>query len=147
MELLAGEAAVQISLAQEGVQNIGILQQGLSQEATVPEHHDGVVGERMVLIEQVPRLCGFTGETVEEHERGVGVGGLGQQRRQGCGQGGRKAVADSGQQGPSALRILERDARFWAGWAARFRWTRAKRRTGLAWRSAGRQGTGLENSA
>ena len=147
MELLTGEASVQISVAQEGLQNIGIPQQGLPQEATVSEHHDGVVGERMVLIEQVLCLRGFTGETVKKNERGVGVGRLGQQRRQGCGQSGGKSAADLGQQGPSALRILERDARFRAGWAARFSLIRAKRRTGLAWRSRGRQGTGLENSA
>jgi hypothetical protein len=66
----------------------------------------------MVLIEQVLRPRGFPGQTVEENERGVGVGRLGQQRRQGCGQGGRKAAADLGQQGQSPLRILERDTRF-----------------------------------
>ena len=99
MELLAGEAAIEIPLAQEGCENIGVAEQGLPEEATVSEHHDGVVGERMVLAEQVLRLGGFAGQTVKESERGVGIGRLGEQRRQGRSQSGRKPAADLGQQG------------------------------------------------
>jgi hypothetical protein len=53
----------------------------------------------MVLAEQVLRLSGFTGQTVKENERGVGIGRLGQQRRQGRSQSGREPAADFGQQG------------------------------------------------
>lgn len=52
MKFFLGKTAIKISLPQKGREQVGILDQRLSQKPAVPENHQGVVRQKIMLLEQ-----------------------------------------------------------------------------------------------
>jgi hypothetical protein len=82
VKFLAREAAVQIALAQQGLQHVGVLNEGLAQITAVSEDDQSIVGERIMTSEQSRNLRRCADQPVEHHDRRIWIGRFRQQSRQ-----------------------------------------------------------------
>ena len=140
MKFLSREAAIEISFSQKRLQQVGILDQCLAQEAAVAEDHDCVVRQEVVAVELPHHLArGLAHQALKEDECRIRIGRFGQESWKGADEGGRKPFRDPGEVLFGALGIMERYVNQRRG--------QIKRLPGIGWRSALGQGCGLGNSA
>ena len=82
VKFFLGKTAVKISLPQKGRQQVGILDQRLSQEPAVAENHKGIVRQKIVLLQQAHSFSRLA-QALKQKQSAIRVRGFRQQARQG----------------------------------------------------------------
>ena len=108
MELLAGETAVKIFLAQERLQQVSVLYQGFAQEAAMAKDDQRIMREKIMPVEQAHHFGRrVVDQALKQKQRRIRVGAFSEERGQSRGQSRRDTTAGTGQIQLGTLAILK----------------------------------------
>ena len=87
MKFLSGKTVVKISLSKKCLQQIRVLDQSLTQKAAVTKNDDGVVRQKMMLVQETLHFpARFAYQAFERNQRRIGIGSLPEQSGYGSSQ-------------------------------------------------------------